>query len=542
MTDAMVRDQQGELPATQGDHLVDLGGWAAEAQDCLPVPAGLAKAFAPASHYLFEWTDYHFHCPGADRLLVGELPLHSRHGQWFRVRFENQLGLCTLRPFAGSMPAGQPLCVEVISRKFPSPDAHLSLYKALLDDLWSQAVQLPFTFEGATGRAVAQSRLRPTPLFVFHFLLHHAPKLQAAIGSILQCPHRKLVDISDTVPLAAVSEADADVLISILHTPAELVRTTADFPLAARLGGRLPRRVWQHLPEESLDTPENRFVRRFLTDLQRAADALPRQSWWPKVDAARQRPVREVRGHIEDALRHPVLEDVGEMTRLPSSSRVLMQRDGYREMREFWQLFQMARRPVFARLAEAMSVRDVATLYEFWVFFSLCEQLEAILGEPLVIKLNVTDEAGLKYTTRASFGRRHHLYYNRGYHRPLSYSMALRPDFTLNLADRAPIVLDAKFRLDWQQVTRIEGAEDDPAEAPSARAVAELTDLYKMHTYRDALRDVDAAVAVYPGECNVFYHADGSGPDPSVTLRRLVEERHVGIGALAMRPFAGAGQ
>ena len=77
-----------------------------------------------------------------------------------------------------------------------------------------------------------------------------------------------------------------------------------------------------------------------------------------------------------------------------------------------------------------------------------------------------------------------------------SYSVPLRPDFTWKRNGQAEVVFDAKFRLERLDIA---GEDDGSPETTAKRA-----DLYKMHTYRDAL-GVRAAVAVYPGNETVLY-------------------------------------
>ena len=80
---------------------------------------------------------------------------------------------------------------------------------------------------------------------------------------ILAAPHRQLHDNPDLVSLAEVTEADADVLLDILQAPERWVRATG-FPLANVCKGYAPTHVWQRRPEETTDTPENRFALAFL--------------------------------------------------------------------------------------------------------------------------------------------------------------------------------------------------------------------------------------------------------------------------------------
>ena len=176
-------------------------------------------------------------------------------------------------------------------------------------------------------------------------------------------------------------------------------------------------------------------------------------------------------------------------------------------------------------LDDAMRVRNVAELYEIWVFFALVDQIGVLLGQEAELELALTGEGGLAWSARACFGDAGLLAYNKY---GSSYSVPLRPDYTWIRDGQAEVVLDAKFRL---SPTALQSVEDqDTEEARVNRA-----DLYKMHAYRDAL-GVRAAVAVYPGEAPVFYGTDGTKRD-EFTLSDLLESGTSGIGALAMRPY-----
>ena len=60
---------------------------------------------------------------------------------------------------------------------------------------------------------------------------------------------------------------------------------------------------------------------------------------------------------------------------------------------------------------------------------------------------------------------------------------------------------DAKYRLDRFEVS--DGDADDDA------ATYKRADLYKMHTYRDAILSVKSAFVVYPGSEFVFFDRSG---------------------------------
>jgi predicted component of viral defense system (DUF524 family) len=330
-----------------------------------------------------------------------------------------------------------------------------------------------------------------------------------------------LTDHPEIVPLHAASEADADVLLSVLTSP-ERWAPARGFPLAERLGGFAPTEVWQRRPEESLDTPENRFVLAFLRALLAAADDLLAQPWWRQVAPERQRAIREARSLLRVATEHPTFAAVGELRRIPTSSRVLLRREGYRQLLQLWRLFHLARRPFFGALQQAIDLRTVDVLYEVWCFFALVDKIKAAFGIKPVLELRVSDEHGLQWESRARFGAAGTLVYNRT-HR--EWSVSLRPDFLWLRAGKPEVALDAKFRLDrpdWE-------AEDDGT--PVARV--KLDDLYKMHTYRDAL-GLRAAVVVYPGDVEKFLRFNQRQALP--TLHELLVDDVNGIGAIPLRP------
>jgi len=487
------------------------------------IPSELSWKLSPARFCLYEWRDYYVDIPGADRIRIGDRWEYAKKGNVFLIRFENQLGLASIQSFNGNQPLGSPTYVEVISPKFPSISSHLTFYNGLLEDLFSRASRLPFTISAPTSRGVTESYLPPSPLFVLHFLCQFFPAIQESLRIIQTSPHQQLVDLSEKVPLAQAEEADADVLIKIIQNPSEWVPASG-FPLAERLQGYSPTRVWQRLPQETNDTAENRFVLHFLQQIIFAAQSPPSQSWWNHVPEERQQIIHGVSNYILQILYHPIFSEVGQMRRLPMESMVLLRRDGYRKILELWQLFNHARRPLFAPLQQAIDVHDVATLYEIWVFFALIEEIAVVFGETPVIDLRFSELGALGWQAEAGFGVFGKLVYNRT--QP-SYSVPLRPDFSWYEDDHLKTVFDAKFRLERQML-------ESEVEEATTETVSKRADLYKMHTYRDAL-GVSAAISIYPGDTPVLFDKELKRKGTN-TLGEIIKGQFEGIGALPMRP------
>jgi predicted component of viral defense system (DUF524 family) len=485
------------------------------------IPSDLAHLCQPATHFLYEWKEYWLRLPGCTRLKVGSEWVPPLTGDLFRLRYENQLGLSYIQPYGADGALTSPVCVEVISSKFANFDDHLHFYRNLLDDLFARATRLPFVVSSSTSRGVSEALRPPLPLFVYHFLCQHALTLNWSMSVVQAQPHRQLADQPQQVPLAAASEVDADVLLEIVRSADELVRSQS-VAIARRFNGYAPQRIWQRTPIETFDTPENRFVKGFLGAVLAAAEDLPRQSWWKNVPIERKQVVVEISQALRRHLNHALYTEVGSLTRLPLASRVLMGREGYRQLRTLWQIFQDARRPLFEQLREQMEMRSIDQLYEIWCFFALVEEIGMMLGEEPVIELTLSVERGLNHGAVARFGQRHALVYNQ----PLrGYSGWLHPDFLWQVDGKPEVVLDAKFRLE-----RPDFGEDD--ETPQARAKRE--DLYKMHTYRDAL-GVRAAVVVYPGDENRFY-CSSNNLRGGCTLTQLISSNISGVGAISVKP------
>jgi uncharacterized protein len=470
--------------------------------------------------------------PGVERLRVGSVEYGTDHGEWFQLRFENELGLARIQPIAGGRPLGPGLVIEVLSPKFSQPAVHLEFYRSLLADLFQRAVRLPFTINAKTERSVLEALRPPTPLFTLYYLNQHAGELEAALAVILASPHRLLTDEEALVRLEAVRQVDADVLLDVLHSPARWVKA-GGHPLSSRLGGYVPSHVLQRLPEETFDTPENRFVLHFLGQLINAADDLTAQPWWNSVPVERRKCIQQTRSLIQQTGQHPMFEEVGEQHLLPLHSQVLLRRDGYRQMLTLWQQFHQARRPLFEPLQKAMELRNVAELYEFWVFFALTEQIGELLGVVPSLELRTSDEHGLQWNTKAHFGQQRTLVFNHSFQRSWSnfhsYSTALRPDFTWVVDGKPQCVLDAKFSF-----TPVEFESGEEEDERHTRSQPKLENLYKMHTYRDALH-VKSAVIVYPGNVNTFFDVQ-QGRLAHCDMIRLLQGEIIGIGAIAMHP------
>lgn len=219
------------------------------------------------------------------------------------------------------------------------------------------------------------------------------------------------------------------------------------------------------------------------------------------------------------------------MNRVPASSRVLQRRAGYRDLNVHWQEFLQARDPVWQPMQEAIDLRDIATLYEYWVWFELCRRIQGELqGHRPVIDMIPPSEMGLPHGLRATFAGHGMLTFNA---RRRAYSgIFLRPDYLWEPYDGRKVGFDAKFRL-ARDSAPMDAPGDEGSKDPLARA--KVDDLVKMHAYRDAIPGLCCAVVLFPGNVADF-RCVSKERVPDIDVGDVLGGNLNGVGAIPMAP------
>lgn len=430
--------------------------------------------------------------------------------------------------------------VEVASGKWGEES-----FDRMLGELVEIATNLPYS---AGDRPLLPFRMSSDPsprvdyqafVYLRHVLSESAPRgvrLLPALESVLREPHRRWKRDAHRVPLEAMSRVGPESAASLLSAPLHRPGAGGDAPalggplaaLAGRLQGHLPDSVVESRVRSDVDTPENRFVRRFLDRSLRilsAAEELGRS----RGGAFGARLVREAErcaSILDRVRRHPLWKEVGEAHRLPVSSTVLRKRRGYRQIFRHWiRLRRTADLPLDRERATALlELKKISDLYELWCYFKVVEAAERVLGPPLrASRPAATAEEAIiehEYAVRWKDVR---IFYNGRFSRGASrrirkaYSRPLRPDVVIEDeqgGERVVHLLDAKFRIRrWKR----EG--DDRSE----RITFKSADLHKMHAYRDAVLAARSAWVLYPGEEYKWYGV-GKGESPE------------GVGAIPLGP------
>ena len=427
--------------------------------------------------------------------------------------------------------------VERVIRKFGA------ILQKMTDDIARISAQLNFTLYSPTEFAVEESDHEISTLFAYHYLRSNKERIESAFENTLRRLKRKLVVEEAWLEPFEVSEVGPETVISIAEHPEYLVRSGSSNTLAKELRGYIPRKVRSFKKHESFDVPENRFVKHFLQLLitwgARAVETFEKTA--PGAESVLE--VLETLEFIESA---SFWAEIGNMTAFPFTSQTLLKGDGYRDLLELYREFT-AYVPFFGDLENAIYNKDIAKLYEYWCYFKLIEKLEKILGKAhIIIRITPAGELSEKGDVYARFENGWRLYYNKKLGpKKWSYSVTLRPDFAL--FDGPPYkgnsqllgVFDAKFKLDViSKMTEAESfdAENEKAEHGNQEMWAKVEDIYKMHTYRDAL-NAKFAVVLYPGQRSIFF--DTTKQKHIFELDALLDKDKIklkGVGYLKMVP------
>ena len=462
-----------------------------------PIPDDLRAILAPAQIALFEWTDYFFHWPGADALRVDNRRLEPIAPGTFRVRWENALGLASLTPLLRDEPLEAALWAEVLSPKFPDPEAHVAFLRALLERLFALSPHLTWHDAGATMRGAASSARAMSAPQTLAWALRWGHELTQTLAVIARSPARDWVCYDFDAAPAQVRELGAAHLATLAGDGARWQR-------GARVNGFAPARVPQTRKRQSFDVPDNRGARAFVQRLQSALNEAKQTQWWAAL-----RPNQRARiARLQCVLNGFCVgwpEPIGAPNQPWRPKSAL-----YRALWQLQQSWHDAGAPLWENAARLARLRDIATLWELSVFFDLIERIENALGGRAELQIEWDDSRGVLAASRARWDD-----YTLAFNGPApSYSTALRPDYLWSRGPIAVAAFDAKFRFNVGN-GRGGGA-----------------DLHKMHAYRDAL-NVSAAIALHPGNQTTFFDRE-RGPLGRVPLPAILRGDIAGVGLWGM--------
>lgn len=499
--------------------------------------------------------------------------LWRAHGDSGRFQFVNYLGSAWMEvTLAGHPPVRIPF--EVASPKLDYEQEYRSMVETIGGEC--QQLLLEWGTPASLNFLVDPEKHTQALLEQFLFLRHvlGPDKLDLYLEIIARRPHLRLERELEWKPFGTSDPA------FLAGAP---FRRGRDWQ---RCGTRfVPAEMQAERKFESADTPPNRFVKFALTGFGELCDSVlgakrnGRPAFAP--DDAVSLEATSMRRSLDALLAQPLFDDVGELGRIPFESTTLQHREGYREILLAWLMLDAAAQLDWPGRADAYdgTTRDVATLYEYWLYFLLVRAFRDRLGMIPEQDPFAKVDGALPFCCRADDGRlainlrqgeasfsrlrwrkdgrelRVHFFYNRSFGRKGvglrgSYSKTFRPDYTLVIipeefdhvkwsdAERtaekagriAYLHFDAKYRGEnLPGLFGISEKEHDQPEDERSRATGTVKrmDLYKMHTYNEAIRRTVGSYVLYPGLAPLL---------DEVQRFERYHEIVPGIGAFAVRP------
>ena len=300
----------------------------------------------------------------------------------------------------------------------------------------------------------------------------------------------------------------------------------------------IPRTLTVTHKTDTVDTHENQFIKYVLTSFYAFCSNLG-----TKKNATEQlkTEVEVVCENLANHINNAFFRQVSQPTHLNLGSPVLQRKEGYRELLQSWLMFDLAAKITWEggdTVYEA-GKKNVAVLYEYWLFFKLMEVVSDVFKinpadkEKLIKadddKINLDIRQGRMNVINGKYDSGNRLlnirlFYNRtfGFEESIdktgSWTMSMRPDYTLSIwpgekteyeaeADDSIVHIhfDAKYRLnkilidDMGKDTESVDSELDSEKLDREIDIYRRGDLLKMHAYKDAIRRTGGAYVLYPG-------------------------------------------
>jgi predicted component of viral defense system (DUF524 family) len=301
----------------------------------------------------------------------------------------------------------------------------------------------------------------------------------------------------------------------------------------------LPERITSVRKTDSVDTPENRFIKhaletflKFCSDINKAADKNS------KLDSESKVLISE----LESQLHHSVFKDISRPTTLKLNSPVLQRKEGYREILRTWLMFELAAKLIWQGGEDVYGAgkKDVATLYEYWLFFKLLDLFQELfdidpkdiseLIKPSKDGLNLQIKQGKFTPLKGVFetdSRKLNVQFNynrsfsgkKKYPDSGSWTTTLRPDYTLSFwpfgisepkAEKQELIVHIHFDAKYKIANLTDFIEQnfaidlDEEKTENKKGVYKNADLLKMHAYKDAIRRTGGAYVLYPGDKKLY--------------------------------------
>lgn len=501
-------------------------------------------------YHLVEGCSYTYECTSEDGNIyqlesIEEIITHhrsERHKNEGRITTGIYVGTLTIRVFnVATKEVFGDIDIEIRSTK----SEYETDYRQMLGDIAEYYTDLVLQ-QGApvTQRLEIDAQSSAETLyqrFAFVKSLIESDAFSEAIHKIISNPIRKWTDSNIQRKIEGVKRFTRKNIREIASSN-DRINLSEDYRMGMPVHlTSVPRTIEVEYKKDTIDNQENQFIKFVLRSLSMFCwDLKEMRNASIRLKAEAESTIEQLNIHLESQF----FRQVSMPTHLNMNSPVLQRKEGYREVLQSWLLFDLAAKLNWDGGDDVYSAgkKNVATLYEYWLFFKLLELISQFFDIHAKDKLQLvnfdSDKINLNLIqgkTRMVYGQQDTLsrkinvafYYNRTFskvaddndpiHKAGSWTMSMRPDYTLSLwpgevseteAEKQDLIthihFDAKYRLNKITLEDTNTEEDDLLVEKKEQecGIYKRADLLKMHAYKDAIRRTSGAYILYPGTEN----------------------------------------
>jgi len=487
------------------------------------------------SNILFEGYTYYLDIEGYSKGLIDKwlydeymypsIKNYHPKNKVLSIRFDNTVGFVNILG----------LKFDVRSRKLYDTISGNCQFQTLLDEIVKISNSLTFNFKGtsyATRKSDYKYNWNDLEVFDYYYQLvftyNSADNLQSLLNQCIGAPNTSNIQKIERLSAGKSKRISAVFYTRLaqvsdfaeIHENHSLVNSALSKWTLKKINKRLlPLHVPNVLFQQSTNTVENRFVRFFLEEISSVSLKI--------INSAFDNEIKNKAYRLHDRIRlfllDPFFEGIQRLTYIPNSSSVLIKRAGYKEIYSHFIQSKSSFRPLLEESkkdAHRSGLKNIATLYEIWVFFKIAQELfnDKIITETFNGQLLKNGSMVSSYSWENGdyqlFFNKSYTYGNKG-----SYSVTLRPDVSLELRGKL-FLFDAKYKFN-----------DKSSESDELLRIVTPEDIHKMHSYLDAIPKAVSAIVVYPGNQFIFYSKE-NGKITEVNMSKTF----AGVGAVPLSP------
>ena len=451
--------------------------------------------------------------------------------------------------------------LEVLATKFDTTDdydkSYRENYRSMVEDITEKCTELLMQSNSPVNQYFEPNFTKDNKTiyqkFSFVKSVINKDEFEESLLKIFSAPKTNWINKEERVDIRSLKKITNKNLQEIIRGNNRIpLPTNHNLRTVSKLKS-IPSKVNSYKQEPSLDNPENRFIKHSLQEYLQFCENCSSAFL---DDSKDKKEADFLVKKLENFLNHSFFKDISRPTTLKLNSPTLQRKGGYRQLLKSWLMFDLASKLIWTKdedddVYEA-GKRDIATLYEYWLFFVLYDLFKTKFGlqelthndepynhlfETTKNGLNLIIKSGhhtalqgnkiiknrdltFKFSFNRTFSGNKDNYPKAG-----SWTTSMRPDYTLSVWPRelgerkaeieeqiVHIHFDAKYKVQQFTIdsneTKTDLTEEEKVnqriklnklKIQEQAGIYKNADILKMHAYKDAIRRTGGAYILYPG-------------------------------------------